>query len=170
MDSITGPEVRRRSSGDQNVPPVSQDVLRQEGNPVAEPARVPWHVEMYSRLHGYRVRPRRNNRPGISSSNRSSELTADGRPRVDRSVAIDERLDRDGHLWVEWVRRGGAGADVRRRSTRIQTIRRIVRRTTAAFVPRPEGTSRCSRRSRRTTLALRHIPTQEERLDTWSRD
>ena len=35
--------------------PTSQDVLRQEGNPVAESPLVFPTAQMYSQLHGYRV-------------------------------------------------------------------------------------------------------------------
>ena len=58
MDFIYQPDVAAMIVGwIQNVSPVptSQDVLRQEGNPVAESPLVFPTVEMYSRLHGYRV-------------------------------------------------------------------------------------------------------------------
>jgi spermidine/putrescine transport system substrate-binding protein len=58
MDFIYRPEVAAMIVGwIQNVSPVpvSQDVLRQEENPVAESPLVFPTVEMYSRLHGYRV-------------------------------------------------------------------------------------------------------------------
>jgi spermidine/putrescine transport system substrate-binding protein len=58
MDFIYRPDVAAMIVGwIQNVSPVpiSQDVLRQEGNPVAESPLVFPTDEMYSRLHGYRV-------------------------------------------------------------------------------------------------------------------
>jgi spermidine/putrescine transport system substrate-binding protein len=58
MDFIYRPDVAAMIVGwIQNVSPVptSQDVLRQEGNPVAESPLVFPTAQMYSQLHGYRV-------------------------------------------------------------------------------------------------------------------